>query len=168
MDTKFDKGSTVIYGKNGICIIEDIKTMDFGGQKSTYYILKPNSTSASTLYVPVDKENLVSKMRPVMSRDEVEGIFAHMSDSEIVWPEVKNERNELFSAIVSRADVKELIMLVKCIYEKKKEKANLGKKLSGADEMTLKSAQKLISEELAYSLNCSAGDVSEYIKLHMK
>jgi len=55
-DMEFKKNDFVVYGRNGVCLIEDIKNMNFGGDNGTYYILKPRSSNSSTVYVPVDKE----------------------------------------------------------------------------------------------------------------
>lgn len=163
MDIKFGKNDTVVYGNNGICIVEDIKTMKFGTENAVYYVLKPKSNKASTLYVPLDKKILVSKMRRVLTRAEIDDIL-ESDTQELVWPENKAERSSLFSGIISRCDTRELLMMIKCIYLKKEEKRSLGKALSTSDDNTLKTAEKLIDEEFSFSLNCSNEEVKDYIK----
>ena len=61
---RFEIGQNVIYGTNGLCRVEDIKEMSFiaGETKKAYYILEPLRTKASTIYVPLKNEKLVSKM----------------------------------------------------------------------------------------------------------
>ena len=72
-DGLFDKGDLVSYGTNGICCIEDIRFMSFssGAKKSMYYILKPEASGESTIFVPAENEKLVSKMRKLMTKEEI-------------------------------------------------------------------------------------------------
>ena len=51
----FQKGDFVVYGHNGICCIQDITTLNISGidKNRKYYLLKPVSTSKSTIYTPV-------------------------------------------------------------------------------------------------------------------
>ncbi len=164
MDIKFCKNEKVVYGNNGICLIEDIKIMKFGAESGAYYVLKPESNKSGTLYVPVDKENLVSKMRHVLTKDEIDKILINDCKDSMKWPENKAERNELFSKIISGCDTAELLMMIKCLYLKKQEKSAQGKVLSSSDDTMLKTAERLINEEFSYSLGCFAEDVGEYIK----
>ncbi len=164
MENKFSKNDTVVYGKNGICLVEDIKTMKFGMDSGTYYILKPMSNKASTVYVPVDKESLVSKMRGVLTKEQIDDILTKDCVDSLEWPENKIERNDIFSGIISRCDTRELLMLIKCLYLKKQEKQNRGKQLSSSDDGLLKMAEKLIDEEFSLSLGCSTEAVGEYIR----
>ena len=75
MDSKFSKNDMVVYGNNGICTVEDIRIMKFGKDEAVYYVLKPKASSAATLYVPQDKESLVSKMRKLLTREEIDNIL---------------------------------------------------------------------------------------------
>ena len=163
MDSKFSKNDAVVYGNNGICIVEDIKIMKFGKDDALYYVLKPKSNKGSTLYVPLDKENLVSKMRKILTREEIDNIL--QSDAkELSWPKNRLERSALFGGIVSRCDTGELLMMIKCIYLERDEKLSQGKSLSASDENFLRTGEKLIGEEFSFSLGCTDDEVKEYIK----
>ena len=73
MAEKFAVNDYVIYGKSGLCIVKEIKKMRMAnGPLSEYYILNAASGNAVTIYVPCDKENLVSKMRRPMTKDEID------------------------------------------------------------------------------------------------
>lgn len=164
MNFEFKKDDLVVYGKNGICTIEDIKRMNFAGDTDDYYILKPKSNPGSTLYVPKSNEKLVSKLRGLLTKNEIDAILTSCSNEEdISWPNTKNERHELFAGILSECDSKELLKLIRCIYLKKQERKSLGKDLASGDENVLKTAQRLIEEEFSAALNCSAEEVSKYI-----
>ena len=60
--------------------------------------------------------------------------------------------------------------MIICIYEKKRELAKNGKKLSVTDQGTLKSAEKLVEEEFAWALDMDPKDVPAFIRrrLHIQ
>ena len=45
------KGQYVVYGTNGICLVEDVRMMKFAldTEKNPYCILKPASSDSSTI-----------------------------------------------------------------------------------------------------------------------
>ena len=56
----YEKGNFVVYGTTGICVIDDVTEMSFmaGMEKSRYYVLKPEHSSDSKVYVPAANEKL--------------------------------------------------------------------------------------------------------------
>ena len=45
---------TVLYGANGVCRVSDICQKEFSGTAKDYYILRPISNEALTIFVPVN------------------------------------------------------------------------------------------------------------------
>lgn len=166
MDNRqYKKGDYVVYGNNGICLVEDIAPMAFSGSKEeTYYILRPQSINSSTLFVPIENQKLVSKMRDVMNKEQIDNLLSSRKGKEIEWIDDKNERNNYFRGIMASGDRGELLLMISCIYLKKQELILAGKKLNIADERVLKDSQKLVEEEFSYSLNLQGEDLGEYIK----
>ena len=68
---KFIKGEKVLYSVNGVCEITDITEKVFGKTVMRYYVLKPISNGEATLFVPVNNENLVRKMKKQHQYDAV-------------------------------------------------------------------------------------------------
>ena len=60
--------------------------------------------------------------------------------------------------------------MIRCIYEKKRELARQGKKLSVTDTTTLRSAEKLVEEEFAWVLDLDPEEVPAFIRkrLHIQ
>lgn len=156
----------VRYGQNGICKIFDITMMETPGsrKKSEYYVLKPVCSEATTLYVPAGNDSLTSKMCKVPSKSELDGIILSTEDQGILWPEDRKERNEYFRDILKKSDQKELLMLISCVYRKRLELVNVGKKLCATDESVLKQAEKLIQNDFSFALEIPAEEVSGYIR----
>ncbi len=165
-DSRFAKGEYVVYGMNGICFLEDIKIMKFAfdSEKSTYYILKPTSNDASTIYVPLNNEKLMGKLRPVMTREEIDSLLLGLKDKEIEWEKDRRFRSENFHEILINGVTQNLLLMIRCLYMKKRELLPLGKKLPTTDENTLKSAEKLVEEEFSFVLDIPKDDVSGYIR----
>jgi len=167
MDTaRFEKGQYVVYGTNGICMIEELKEMRFaaGMEKNTYYILKPASANASTIFVPIDNEKLMAKMRPLMSRDDIHDLLLGIQGKEILWTTDRRARSEKFHDIMVKGVTEDLLLMIRCIYKRKRELLTGNRKLPTTDSNMLKSAEKLVEEEFAYVLGIEPKDVGKYIR----
>ena len=64
----------VSYGTQGICQIEAIRSIQFEGCSGAreYYVLHPIDRVQSSIFVPVDNQRLTSRMRPVLSPEEID------------------------------------------------------------------------------------------------
>jgi len=155
----------VSYGKNGICRISDIKKMKFDrADEREYYILTPFHDKNATYFVPLDSPVLIAKMRKAMPKDEIDAILESAKDKSMDWVEDKKERNEVFRSILSGGDPKQMLLLAHCIYSKKREKENSGRKLWACDEALLQSLEKIISEEMSWSIGIPESEVGNYIR----
>ena len=67
----FKVDDIVTYGINGVCKVAAIEEKNLMGMKKDYLVLKPLNGDKSTFYVPVDSENLLSKMKKLLSEDEI-------------------------------------------------------------------------------------------------
>ena len=92
------------YGGSGVCVIQEITTMRFGRTRERYYVLKPVYQNASVIYVPVDNQQLVSKMRPVISRAEVDQLIESMPEIPTAWEDDPQARKLTFDKLVINLD----------------------------------------------------------------
>ena len=104
-------GEIVLYGSNGVCEITEITTKKIGKDSIEYYVLKPVCSDSSTLFVPTQNEMLVSRMRVVLSSDEIKDILSQKTDNEI-WIDNKAERCEKIKEIISGGDCMKLVELI--------------------------------------------------------
>lgn len=142
-----------MYGKYGVCKIEDISINEFMGCKKEYYILKPLSDSTATLYLPINNDELVKKLRKVISLQEVNNLIEKMPQKEVIWYKNDSERRERFKKIIEKGDHSELIGMIKGIYLQKQERESQGKHLYISDERFFKEAEKILYDEFQYVLN---------------
>ena len=100
----FAVNDTVVYGVQGICVIDEITKRDFGGKSEDYYVLHTVFGNNTKIYVPIGNEKLMSRMRNLLSADEVLGIIDSMSDANFIWTDDGNEREHLYKEILLSGD----------------------------------------------------------------
>ena len=164
MESGFKKGDLVVYGTSGVCVLEDICEMNLGGDTHMYYILKPKSNGGSTVFVPCDNDLLKAKLRYVLTKDEIEAILRGVKNHDIDWIVDRRKRGESFKEIIVGGVKGEMLSMIRCLHQRRYELAKQSKKLSTSDEGFLKTAEKLVSEELGFALGIPANDVGEYIR----
>ena len=167
---EYKKGDYIRYSSNGVCLIDDIKSMDINHTKKPkdFYVLKPISASSSTIYVPLDNEELVSKMRYILSINDVDTLIDSVKQDRTDWIADRKERNNVFKQIIKDAQPNELLKLVGCIYLKKQALLKEGRKLSTTDENYLSQAESLIENEFAFVLKLDGIDVGNYIRTRLE
>ena len=171
-EAQFEVGQYVVYGTNGICIVDSIEMMSFTSEmpKEMYYVLRQHRHSETCFFVPLKNEELVSKLREPMRREDIEDMLMGLSDDDVKWVNDRRARGDYFKSILSEGVGGHLLNMIICIYEKKRELAKQGKKLSVTDTTTLRSAEKLVEEEFAWALEMDPQDIPAFIRkrLHIQ
>lgn len=158
----------VFYGTTGVCRIVDVRTERLGGSEAQeYFVLKPVFNPGSTVYISVSDEDLLSKMRPIMTKDEVHRMIATMPVEDDVWIRDDRERDRDFGTRIRSGDTHELVRIIKSIYSEKERKKEEGKKLNAMDTRIMATAEKLLHEEFALVLGIAPKDVVSYISEHI-
>ena len=162
----YSKGEHVVYGSNGVCLIEDISSLSYPGDgaERTYYTLRPLNSPSSTLYVPADNEQLCARIRRVLTPEQVESIVAGTKGDKMEWNDDRKQRIAGFRDLINRGDIRGIILMACCIYNKRISLRGLGKHLSDADEHMLRSAERMVDGELSWSLGIPESQVSSYIR----
>ena len=160
----FKIGDTVIYGTNGVCEVSGIEERVFGGMKDEYYVLRPRSGAGSTVFVPIGNEKLTSRMKRMLSGDEVRRLIKNSCKADINFASSDNERRNLYKSCFEVSDRGQIISYVKAVlaHQDKVEKA--GKKLHMCDERFLTTALKALYEEFTIALKTEPEDVLRLIK----
>lgn len=160
-------GDLFVYGSSGACRITDIKVENFGKNEMTYYILSPVFDPKETIYVPVDNEALVSKMKRMLTPDEAKELIKSLPQKESVWIENVNQRREAYKKIIKQANREELLSLIKTLHERRNELKQIGKNLSVYDERFFRHAQSIIHSEISLVLQIPREEISSYIEKAM-
>ena len=159
----------VLYATDGVCVVEDIAERNFGGKTETYYILKPYAKSISSIMIPVSNKTLVSRMRMLLSVDEVLSLIDRMPhENSIEWIEDRKRRNEEYRSIIMQGDRDKLVGLIRVIYEYAERQKELGKNIHAQDQRTLGEAERILYDEFSVVLGIKREDVLGYIRDRLK
>ncbi|MCR4657059.1 MAG: CarD family transcriptional regulator [Lachnospiraceae bacterium] len=164
----FQKNEMVIYGNQSVCEIVNIGTLSMSmiDKKKTYYTLKPVYQRDSVVYVPVDSEKPV--MRRVISKEEAKELIEDIPNIKAAWIEKEAEREQEYKKAISSCDPKQLIMIIKALYSRRKARIEDGKKVTVIDERYFKMAEKQLHEELAFALGIPKDEIADYISSYMQ
>lgn len=169
MSEKYSIGDYVVYDIYGICKITAIQNLSLisGTPKKNYYVLSPLNVSSSTYYVPVSGEASRERLRLPMSENEIKQLLLRAKNIVFPWAEKRQERLEKANRVLSEGITAELVSMLGCFYNKKKDLEACGKKLSATDENIFFLAEKALKEEFSFSLGIPQDEVSEYIHTFM-
>lgn len=157
-------GETVVYGTQGVCTVKEISRLKLGKVRGEYYVLCPIDDPGSTVYVPTQNEALSSKLHPVLTSDEANKLIDEAVSEPIDWISDDGERKTKCDEIVKGGDRKQLMQLVAMLYNRREELKDKKKHFHNVDAQYLKTAERMLHCELAYSLHIAAEDVADYIR----
>ena len=137
----FEKGEKIIYGKTGVCVVEDISERAVPGGKRLYYTLRPLYQSGNVIFAPADSDKIF--MRPIITRQDAEKLIEDV-------PKIRESAlSEEFSEETEIRSCEELLQLAISIYERRKEARRMKRKLSFTYENRLHRAEQVLFGELA-------------------
>lgn len=159
-------GDKVVYGAFGVMEIVDISNQTVGDVTRAYYVMKEySSNSPSLTYVPADNEDLVSQMKPLLTKDEVVEVIRTAKNAEpLEWIEDNRARSETYKRILGTADRVKLLCMIDTVQKTGVRREAEGKKNYIADENSMKRAEKIISTEFSLVLGIPECDVADFIK----
>ena len=151
------KGEYVTYKENGICKIVDVD--------KEYFYLEPvyNNNSNLRMLVPKKNEELVSKMKHVLSKDEIDSLIIESENLKYRWIDDSKKRNEFFTSLLRNGNRAEILWLVKVLSNHKAWVEKNKRSFYANDKKILDNAERIITEEFAYVLGMEPGEVLDYI-----
>jgi CarD family transcriptional regulator len=157
-------GDLIVYGKTGVCRVEEIKPIDpeGSGEEVLYYTLVPLYRTG-TAFVPVNSDKV--QLRPIISKKEVEDLI-----NEIPSIDVKAYYNSSLSQLIDHYEKSlsshsclDLIKLTMSLYKKKRNLEEQNRKFGVVDGRFMKKAEELLFGEFAAVLEIPLEDVPDYI-----
>lgn len=162
----YSVGDKVVYGGTGIFSIESIEdiSMNHYDRPQKYYVLKALFASQSqTAYVPVNNEKAVSRMKPVISKEEALELIDSLRNYSIEWIDDRNERKRVYDDIILYGSRKEITDVISLILSYKASLNEAGKKLNMQDEKILLEAERRMNNEFAVALGITPDEVVDLI-----
>lgn len=162
----FAVGDMVVYGGEGVCRVERVAPPNISGIDNSrlYYTLLPLGRSGQVM-TPVDTGVL---LRPVMSRDEVEGLLRGLRELpedplNFTSPRVQKE---YYQQVVTSYDCLRMAALIKAVCLRRKRAVSHGRKVSQLDERYCRRAWDQLVGELAAALGLSFQETEQAVRLH--
>ena len=149
----FRVGQQVIYGGNGVCVIEDIVMRENALSGDTVQVYVIRLASGLTSYIPVDSNVF---MRALISAEEVcavIGEFASLETRTFLGTNSKALADQ-YRAIIARHDVREMLCLYKSLRQKIESARLAGKKPGAMDERFATAALEQVLKEFSVVLAC--------------
>lgn len=159
----FKVNDVVVYSSQGVCEIIGIEEQKIDGEIKSYFVLKPKNSKGSTCYVPTWNEKAWSKIRKVMTKQDVDALIDSMPNKKPTWITNENERKETYRRILSSGDQAAIISMMQALFFHKKEREAEGKRLHMTDEHFMKDAEQLLYNEWQYILNVDKAGLIAYI-----
>lgn len=159
----FKIGDYVICGNKGVCVVENITTLNISGvdRERNYYILKPLYMAGSTVYVPVDSPR--ESMRKVLERGEAQRLIEAIPEIPLLTITNDKLSEQMYRECIRTNDCAELVKIIKTIYLRKQKRIQAGRKVTAVDAKYFHMAEDNLYGELAVALDMSRDEVEDYI-----
>lgn len=157
-------GDRVLYGVHGVCLVTALDERIVDRKRVQYYVLEPAEQLGSKYYVPTHNQAAVSKLRPVMTAQQLE-VLLHSEDvRRDVWITDESQRKSVYRELINSGDRASLLAMIRALHKHKELQAAAGKKFHLCDENFLRDAEKLLSAEFSLVLGIDRSEVGRYIE----
>jgi len=161
-------GNKVIYGIHGVCVVADLEKRRVDGKQVVYLALEPAGQSGSRFLVPTHNAAAMAKVRPVLSREELEALLSSKAIREDAWIRDEGQRKQLYRELISSCDRQRLAQMICCLYRYRATLSAAGKKFHMCDDNFLRDAEKILAGEIASTLEIPSTEAIKYLRSKLK
>lgn len=156
-------GDLVMYGIHGVCRIADVETRTVDRKRMEYLVLEPQGQAGSRYLVPSGNPNAMAKLRPMLSRQELDALLLSDEVRQDGWIADESQRKQYYRELISSGDRVALLRMIRTLNRHKQEQAAAGRKFHLCDENFLRDAQRLIDTEFSAVLGIRSSEVCTYV-----
>lgn len=160
----YQVGERVLYGVHGVCQVVELQKQTINRKTVEYYVLEPVTQQGTRYFVPSQNEKAVAKMRPVLTKPQVDALLNDVSTADIPWIDDENERKRCYMELITAGDRLALLGVVRTLRRHRQLQMQDGKKFHVNDAVILKDAEKLLFGELSAVLSVPYEQVESYIE----
>lgn len=159
----FKSGDLVVYGSKGVCKVKEICKLPAlsSDPNRNFYKLEPIFSKGSVIYTPTDSEKVV--MRRVISKDTAISLIDDIPNIDTIQIKDDKKREAALHDSVNKCDCRELVKVIKTLYQRKKSREAVGKKQTSVDEKYLNMAENNLYSELSIPLEISKDKIEGFI-----
>lgn len=159
----YQAGDRVVYGIHGVCQVLELQMQTVNRKKVEYYVLEPVAQTGARFFVPSQNELAVSKMRPVLTKEQIDSLLRSDQSRQNIWIDDENRRKQYYRELIVDGDRAALLSMVRALHSHKEQQTLCGKKFHVSDANFLRDAQKVLYSEFAMVLNIPYEQVEPYI-----
>lgn len=159
----FQQDDLVVYGIHGVCRIVGLEVRRIDRNCVEYYVLEPVKQSGDRYYVPTQNAAAVSKLKPLLSKEQLDALLSSPEASENAWIDDENIRKQRYRELITSGDRFALLSMMKALQIHKETQAAQGKRLHLCDENFLRDVEKLLYGEFSLVLGMGTDEVGAYI-----
>lgn len=148
----FEIGEVIVHNKLGLCSIKDITTIN----DMDYYVLTSKKDTTKIMIPITNSNNLIRK---TTTKQEIDELVTKIPNIKVDSINDFKTRVRKYDELLKSGQTEKLVVLLKMIYNYKKEKNNL----TAADKEISKTAEKLLFDELSYVLDIKSNEVEKYL-----
>ncbi len=157
-------GDRVVYGIHGVCQIIDREQRRVDRRTVSYFVLEPVEQTGARFYVPCDNPAALAKLRPLISREELDAMLASPEVRQDCWITDENARKQRYRDLITSQDRQALLCMIGTLHRHKQEQQQLGRKFHICDENFLRDVEKLLNGEFSMVLEIQPQEVGGYIR----
>lgn len=161
-------GDKVVYGMHGVCIVTDMENHRVDGKQVVYLVLEPIGQSGSRYLLPSHNNAAMAKVRPILSKDDLEALLTSEAVHADIWIRDENQRKQCYRELISGGDRQKQCQMVCSIYRFRRIQVNAGKKIHLCDDNFLRDAEKQIASEISVAFHMDLKDALQYLREKLK
>lgn len=159
----FQIGDQVVYGSHGVCSILDLEERIVDRKKIQYFALAPMDQPGTRYYVPSENPAALAKMRPLITRDDLQQLLSSDEIRRNCWVADENQRKQRYRELINGNDRVALLQMIYSLHQHKTEQTAAGRKFHLCDENFLRETEKILNAEFALVLDIRQSEVEDYI-----
>jgi CarD family transcriptional regulator len=152
----FQVDQKVVYPSQGVGIVKSIEKKTFKEEKVLYYVIYLE-VSDMTIMVPTDKAEALG-IRPIVAKDEALRALELISEDYEPIPSDWKLRYQMNLDLLKKGSITDIASIVRSLYHRSKVK-----ELPILERKLYDSAQKLLVDEVSYSLRKTKEEVENLI-----
>lgn len=159
----FSVGDYMIYGINGVCLVQDICASPFDKKDTrTFYMLKPlGATEGSVIYTPTD--NVQVAMRPLMTMEQARELIDFLPRITPLEIPAEKMRRDIYRQTMQSCDPVQYVRLIKTVRCRRMDMLAQHKRLSETDSDFERNAKLSLYHELAVVLDKPFAEIEPFL-----
>ena len=157
----YKPGDRILYGRTGVCTVEEIveRVPNGGREPRLFYSLRPCYQSCS-IFIPVEGGAF---SRSIVSPEEARALLDELPamEAEPYHNRNLNQLRDYYKRRIESFDCRELAMTIVSIHRKRRQAEAQRRKLGAVDERFLREMEELLFGELAAALDCDRAELAK-------